>query len=242
MGQAKQNLLKRVIQALQMAAMPALLSRFDDLSHCVEASLAGIEVLKYFGIKAQITQCGLIGQLLDSNYQFHCGTNVDEIQTFFKEKNWEIPVDLIFPAEIKTDSTYPIIHAILDIEYRDQKAIVDLTAGQNNKRDILTGFTRLPPAITYFYKKQKWQHLEGAGWWLEYFEISGRLDLALTRFNDCKFEGLKADLLSLVQLALRCELDRDLFFKSMQYSDPELFNKVMHSYIEAHGRSSLHKE
>lgn len=50
----------RVVEALVMSAPWALLSRFDELSHCIEASVGGVEVFRKHGVEAKCIPCSVI--------------------------------------------------------------------------------------------------------------------------------------------------------------------------------------
>ena len=190
---------KRVVEALTLGAPWALLSRFDALSHCIEASVCGVEVLRRHGVEAQCIPCSVIAWR--DKEVVSAGLSAETLERCFP--NHGMVLDK------------PTFHCVIEVE---AKLLVDLTLGQ-----ICAHGVDVPPTFVTNCGFDA-QFRTPAGWRFSYERETWTSD-ELKQFED-SHAGLTEDLAHLVALALKVGKDR--FFEVLPYvSPPDAFDKAV---------------
>jgi hypothetical protein len=194
-----------LVEALALSAPWTLFAHFDELSHCIEASVCGVEILRRHGVKATCLPCSVIawrnGEVVAT------GLSVETLERRFPNQGRLLDE--------------PTFHCAIEVE---EKMILDLTLGQ-----ICAHGVDVPPTFVTdcgFISQFK----TPAGWRFSYERENWAHD-KLKQFEDCNHVGLTEDLADLVRLVLK--VGRDRFFEVLPHSisPPSAFEKAFQRIV-----------
>jgi hypothetical protein len=200
-----------------MAAPVCLEIHFKgDLARCVEASHAGVEVLRRHGIQARVVPCAVVVAPPKGTDipRLLLGHNAESTYALINEHSQTKPPPFEEWQAIygRSKDPYPL-HVVIRAQHAGEEALIDLTLGQLIQ--VSGGQIRLPKTYAHF----------GKDW-----PIGDTSDGSQVVYMDCpypdhvepkyldpeflKVSGLGADLYDVTQLALLSNLDLDTFAKN----------------------------
>ncbi|MDI1450013.1 hypothetical protein [Polyangium sp. 6x1] len=204
--------LERMVTALAMASPWCMAARYADLAHCIEASMGGVGALKKHRIDARPLPCVVVagnprageqgyvhalGHTAESAYEWFCSHTEpgDEPPPAFEE--WKTGVS--FPASS--------LHLIIEAKHCGKRALIDLTAGKIHEASA--GQIDVPPVVVYY--GEGWPDLDLDNDSYLSYAASPYREITRAPWRDHDFSGVIGDMVDVMGVALRCNLDRDRF-------------------------------
>lgn len=225
------NYLRKIVEALKLASPVCLAGRFDDgLAHCVEASVYGAKALALRNIKATAVPCAIVGVNDENTRNLSLGLSAREI---FERYQREVGETLEYePWKAKNlpgvpDDVAPI-YMVIRANFHSEHVLIDLTAGQLGR---VSG-AEFPMQIDATGPADKWPSFASSGWTVEYVETP-RAAMVLDAIKGMTDPGYVADLQSLMDVALRCELDFTRFHGELaeKYSGYEAISERLSTML-----------
>jgi hypothetical protein len=203
--------IKRVVEALALSAPWALLSRFEELSHCIEASVCGVEVLAKHGIAAKIFPCSVLA-----------AREADGGRGILLGFSREDRARIVFTDELHymhgADPNRDAFHCAIEII--EERVILDLTLGQ-----LCVGGIDVPPTFAFDLDHLAERTFRTPNGWSFFYEHGKYVPPELKQFEHCDHSGLREDFEDLVKLALKVGQDR--FFEVLPTAvPPDVFAAV----------------
>jgi len=205
------NKVGRTIRALELASFVCLKMRYAHYpSCCVEASAAGAEALRRKGLSAKAVH--VIGMVAtrDLKRAHWLGATPREIYDIMLKIGSGAPLtfeEFLTRAVDVPDSDEPL-HMVIEVEAR-KRQLIDLTVGQAR-------MVNAPSSVVL--------ELEGAGalpqngdndqLHFSYFPPTRALEPKAASYKN---EGLTQDMIELMGVALRCDLDVRAFHRAVEY-------------------------
>lgn len=209
------NHLHRMIEALKFANPFCLVPRFDDgLAHCIEVSVCGAEVLRRQRIVARTLPCAVVvtGEL---GQGWSLGLNPRQLYALTRPN---LPFEewsrVRFASKPVDD--HPI-HMVIEAKHAGQRAIIDLTIGQ------LRSLGRAPVPLHLHAMvgvDGGWVELTGDGVVITYMDSPNTEHLP-AEARDYHDPNYVDDLHRMMELALRCQLDRVRYLDELRRLNPE---------------------
>ena len=180
----------RVVEALAISAPWALFVHFDELSHCLEASVSGVEILRRHGVNAKCIPCSVVAWR--ENKVVAAGVSAETLERRFP--NERVLIDK------------PTFHCAIEVEDR---LILDLTLGQI----CAYGVDVTPTFVTACGFEAKFKTADG---WNFTYEHETWFPEELMQFEECSHTGLTEDLAVLAKLVLK--VGREGFYDALPHA------------------------
>ncbi len=211
---------ERTLQALKLAAPFALASRFENgLAHCVEASICGAAVLSKMRIKSRALPCAIMGANTKLGVNLSVGLTAREV---YDNLDWGTTERQTFDEWlVENGARHPkaqdfVAHMMIEARFHGERALVDLTLGQ------LRQAHRVPVPCCEFFAFNDWPCFEVGDWMVRYTP-SPRPREIMQVARKYQGRGLADDFSALMDLAVQCSLDTDLFMRALAAAQPEQF-------------------
>lgn len=219
-GRFRSRHFERTLQALKLAAPFALASRYENgLAHCVEASICGAAVLSKMKIKARAVPCAIMGANTELGVNLSVGLTAQE---FHARLDWGAEERQTLDEWLSEHgSSYPaaqdfVAHMVIEASFHGERALVDLTLGQLRQDHGVP----VPPCEVFPFGD--WPVFEAGDWMLQYAQ-SPRPREILREVQKYENKGLADDFSALMDGAIQCSLDIDLFMEVLAATQPEQF-------------------
>lgn len=186
---------RRLVEALTLSAPWALCSRYEELSHCMEASVCGVEVLGKYGIHARVFPCSVVAAHQKSSGVLLGFSREDQAKISQGEMHY------MGAATPHKDG----FHCAIEVE---EQLIVDLTLGQ-----LWEAGVDVSPTFVFNRADLETRQFRTPGDWCFAYEHGTQPPPELEEFKNCDHSGLTEDFEDLVKLALH--VGRDLFLAAL---------------------------
>lgn len=201
--------LVRVVEALKLASPYCLAARYDNLKHCVEASVSAAAALRRRNIKARAVPCAVWMRSPDGDRCLSIGLTprflydrlTQEPKPPFDE--WKAATAAAVP-----DEEFPL-HMVIEAKLGGERAIIDLTIGQLCQVGAELA-APVPLQLAAIRRDGEWwPEFDHAGWVIKYLPSPhppAALDPVLrdARKYESMNSGFVADLHDSIELALQC--------------------------------------
>ncbi len=209
---------RQTIEALALAAPVCLASQFENgLAHCVEASICGAIALTSRKLEARAIPCAMIGVNESQGIDMAVGLTAKEVYERMSPDDGPLPSFEEWCADKRFPGGDCPIHMVIEARYHNERAIIDLTAGQLRQSHGI----ELPLSLHFF--GEGWKEFERKGWRLMYID-SPHAEEILKKTSGVKNLGLVGDLEDLMAVAIQVGLDRDRFWQALRRAHPQQFD------------------
>lgn len=211
--------LKKVVTALGMASPFVLIGHYGALTHCVEASTYGVAALKRFNVQARPLFCSAIGYNYKTQVAVSMGIKPHDLYKLCEKSDDTPSFDEWALASLNEAPECPV-HAVIEARLAGERALVDLTAGQMQPR---LGWA-LPMHLIWY--GDGWPHFENDSGYVQYMACPHATEIrgAWREYKAPKV--VVDDVHELMKVAIRCDLDVDRFYETIQRAQPALFEDV----------------